>query len=908
MFIKRGLSKFKVEQVYTYDTLKSFIKTASKDTQKRVLAKIDNYEPIKANPQDFLYIRNRSISAEETYGPNQNWDAFPSEELVKAHRTFINTPITVDHINTGQDSEVIGIVLDSVYVPKQLYRPSTGQLLEYHDTIAMKNDQIIGDWVENLWAIDKKRAEQHTPGLIEGILNGEITDSSMGTAVEMSKCSICGNEATDSEGYCDHIKAGKGEFHEVHGSKRVAYEKNYGLNFFEDTLIISDAFAKKAGTKASAGGEGADAGAKIMEIIASKQPKGKSILNYIKRAENFTEFSNTEDTVLVGDAPPEYVKSKEELDDEKKEKKRKEQESYNENIVDEEEATLSKTSTSLLREVSKLQKVLSIMTNKDLSYQYFKQELGKLSNVLGAERPSQRSFTRPIPMGEVVAPYSGFTKSYGNGVEYGRIMDELKSTYRDLEIDDEGTISIDELGRITEKIMDKLDIGTEFLDEVTSYITKYFGMEDMDKEATGGFRKLNCFIDKVDVQEILGALGQDTYTFTAPLTGSSEGAYGTVQFFYVEEDSSFRLNFESSEEASHAFNYLSEHYGDLFSVSCRFDIMPTIIMIGEAYEDFSTMTLLSKVKKLKGRMNQPNIDEKMESQEALRETYKFDRADQIPKGTPHYDSQDMPYTVNDASLKQSTAELHAVLGNFENKVVDAIEGLAIERGLDKSNFFYTSGTLLSDVQAAFQQDAELHESLTQANIKKTKAYRDLPNSVARITNKLAQRGWHISPTLSKVIIAGDAYNTGESINVVDKNGAPTDQGVVEEVGMMKGADGNEYPAVKINDKWYSQESHSINKNSSLKTALQTKHALRQLDTTSLFDDNVSSVDNQIPLVKTAMDFEEELSSVFTNDTRKVKQAKKLIQNRFIKKIDEIPSASNQNVISEVSLDNGNFFE
>lgn len=638
MFIKTGISKFEVQDIFpSLEKFTSFIKTARKGDATAILKKIANYEPIQANPQDYLYIRNRSISAEETYGPNQNWDAFPSEELVKAHRTFINTPITVDHINTGQDSEVIGIVLDSVYVPKQLYKPNSGQLMAFSENLAAKNDQIIGDWVENLWAIDKKRAAQHTPGLVEGILNGEITDSSMGTSVETSKCSICANVATDSDSYCEHIREGKGQFFEVNGVKRIAYEKNYGLNFFEDTLIISDAFAKKAGTKASAGGEGADAGAKILEVIASKSNE-KSILSYVKRATPMMQFS--EDVVEVGTPPSDYVQSKEKLDEEKEQKKKKDNEEYNEEVLEEEEGGMMKHSTdSLVRKVKSLTSLVTANLEKELTYSNLKRDIKKLSAVLGSSYPQTKSFTRPVPMGNVVAPYNGFTKSYGTGPEYGRIMDELKSTYRDLEVEDPNdTISIDEVGRVAEKIMEKLDIDTEFLDEVTSYIIKYFGMEDMDKEASkkatkSGLLKSACFMDKLDAEEILGALGQDETTFTAPLTGSSEGAYGTVHFFYVETDSSFRLNFESSEEAEHAFEYLSEHYGDLFSISSRFDMMPTVIMIQEFNEDpdILTMTLFSKVKELRGRMNQPNIDEKIESQETLRETYKFDRADQIPK-------------------------------------------------------------------------------------------------------------------------------------------------------------------------------------------------------------------------------------------------------------------------------------
>lgn len=144
------------------------------------------FDPVRLNPDGYLYIRNRSISADETYGPNQNYDGWPSEELRLGHPTFVNAGIDIDH----DPSLPIGTVLDSCMIPKGVLRAATGKLgsersLEhfsgYQDL--REGDQVVGDWIENVWAIEKMALESFYPNATEAILDGEITDTSMGCFV-----------------------------------------------------------------------------------------------------------------------------------------------------------------------------------------------------------------------------------------------------------------------------------------------------------------------------------------------------------------------------------------------------------------------------------------------------------------------------------------------------------------------------------------------------------------------------------------------------------------------------------------------------------------------------------------------------------------------------------------------------
>lgn len=333
MFIKHSISK--ISKVFKdYNDFDSFVKVASKNDksfEKDILKKIASFPLIKTDPDKYTLLRNRSISAGELYSCNQNYDYFPEIELKTKFGTFINARVSVDHI-VNTDDDIIGIILSSVYVKPQLYFPDNNSLIPYNENIIKeslkqgRNIKVIGGYVENLLAVDNERAELHTPGIVQGIRNGEITDSSMGCSVQISECSVCGNKAKQENEFCDHILYQKGKVIEHNGIKKLCYEINHGLEFFEDSIILSEEFARKAGKSAMAGGEGADTRAKILEVLNKK----KSITDYVKKS-NY--FGYSDEYIEIGEKPQDIVDKQEKIEDAEEERFEKESLIINDRVV-----------------------------------------------------------------------------------------------------------------------------------------------------------------------------------------------------------------------------------------------------------------------------------------------------------------------------------------------------------------------------------------------------------------------------------------------------------------------------------------------------------------------------------------------------------------------------------------------
>lgn len=170
---------------------------------------------------------------------NQNGDAFPEEELlsdveivdengdpktVKSYQTFVGRGLFVNH--ASDDAEKIrGIVLDARWDPGT-------------------------KGVDILVACDKIGY----PELARQIEAGYSNDVSMGTQVQYSLCSECGNKAVTEDDYCEHVKGSKGL--QRAGANKV-YEINNGLNFIEISVVSN----------------GADPKAKIRSIVAMLQDR-----------------------------------------------------------------------------------------------------------------------------------------------------------------------------------------------------------------------------------------------------------------------------------------------------------------------------------------------------------------------------------------------------------------------------------------------------------------------------------------------------------------------------------------------------------------------------------------------------------------------------------------------------------
>ena len=213
----------------------------------KVMNKTAKLVTVAPKEDDFLYIRNRAVSAgnvipqpdgsaisvpiDEYYknfekyskicrNANDNGDFFSEEELKSKYKTFIGKSAFVDHNNENVEN-ARGIIVDAVW-----------------------NDR--GKFVELLKAVDKKAY----PELARGIEKGYITDTSMGCRCGKSICSICGNVATTEDEFCDHIKNYKGSTY----NGLPVFEDNRDVDFFEDSFVTI----------------GADPEAKILEKIASR--------------------------------------------------------------------------------------------------------------------------------------------------------------------------------------------------------------------------------------------------------------------------------------------------------------------------------------------------------------------------------------------------------------------------------------------------------------------------------------------------------------------------------------------------------------------------------------------------------------------------------------------------------------
>jgi hypothetical protein len=184
---------------------------------------------------------------------NQNGDAFPESELlreivdpkdstktIKAFQTFIGKGLFTDH-KSSEVENIRGIILDAAY-----------------DHEAKGVDLLI--------ALDKV----NYPELARQVSAGYSTQVSMGTQVNYSLCSSCGNKAVTEHDYCQHVASGKGLSRA--GQKRI-YEVNNGLNFIELSMV----------------GNAADPRAKIKTIIAQAQNAKKNLENLSSTA---TESEN----------------------------------------------------------------------------------------------------------------------------------------------------------------------------------------------------------------------------------------------------------------------------------------------------------------------------------------------------------------------------------------------------------------------------------------------------------------------------------------------------------------------------------------------------------------------------------------------------------------------------------------
>lgn len=159
----------------------------------------------------YIYTQVRAISARI----NQNFDAWPSDELKKSYRTFIGKPCFVNHQNFD-------------------YKKARGKVVAAR-YIESGDDR----YVETVMEIDAQRF----PRLAHEIKTGGLDSVSMGVEAGFTKCSICDNKAVDVPEFCAHVKYHKGSYlpHVRTGKKTLVYENCYKLGFFELSYVFDPA-------------------------------------------------------------------------------------------------------------------------------------------------------------------------------------------------------------------------------------------------------------------------------------------------------------------------------------------------------------------------------------------------------------------------------------------------------------------------------------------------------------------------------------------------------------------------------------------------------------------------------------------------------------------------------------------
>ena len=199
-----------------YATLETLSSSFAANSLRRSAHKAD-FSGVPVRP-GYLYVRSRAISSRT----NDNYDTFPAEEIKKGYKTFIGKPVFVNHENENH-RRARGVILDA-----QLHEDTNP-------------DGTPDTWVEVMMEVDAIRF----PKLAEAIVKGHIERTSMGVDVEMSACGACGNEAVSPMDYCAHIPRMKGsKIRKVTASGTqqdvLIHEVCYGLNFFENSLLVED--------------------------------------------------------------------------------------------------------------------------------------------------------------------------------------------------------------------------------------------------------------------------------------------------------------------------------------------------------------------------------------------------------------------------------------------------------------------------------------------------------------------------------------------------------------------------------------------------------------------------------------------------------------------------------------------
>lgn len=230
------------QQERSVEVLDSFVVPRNAGSQRlaRMRRKAHRHEFEYTPRRGYIYVRSRAISSR----CNDNFDEFPASEIKKAYRTFIGKPVFVNHHNSDH-RRARGVIIDAAL---------------HEDTNPDGSEDV---WAEVLMEVDAVRF----PVLAREVKAGNIARTSMGTDVEYSVCTACGNKAVTPADYCQHIPKLKGmkikRFNAASGGYEevLIAERCYGLRFFENSLLVEDPADPTAYVLGVDSGEGISAAA-----------------------------------------------------------------------------------------------------------------------------------------------------------------------------------------------------------------------------------------------------------------------------------------------------------------------------------------------------------------------------------------------------------------------------------------------------------------------------------------------------------------------------------------------------------------------------------------------------------------------------------------------------------------------
>lgn len=146
----------------------------------------------------------------ETYGQNRNGDYWPKEANNKYHDTFVKKGHFFREHNNRDPKEAIGIVKASAYNPDM-------------------------SRIELVIHGDKKKAEEE----YELAKEGKALSFSMSARVPYDICNVCGNKATKSANYCEHLKGRMNQY--IPEFQKFAYAINDKPTFFDISRVANPA-------------------------------------------------------------------------------------------------------------------------------------------------------------------------------------------------------------------------------------------------------------------------------------------------------------------------------------------------------------------------------------------------------------------------------------------------------------------------------------------------------------------------------------------------------------------------------------------------------------------------------------------------------------------------------------------